>query len=127
MLKKPCLFRQGFFSSPYKSIGRTFRAVFRLEVLPNGRKPGKIRPKRTYRNPVFLAREWEKMLQSGEYVSQTALARKLGVSRARVNQMLRLLKLPPDIQESVLQMGNPLPSRKITERKLRALLTALPG
>ena len=62
------------------------------------------------------------MLRSGEYASQTALARKLGVSRARVNQMLRLLKLPPKVQEAVARMGDPLPSRKITERKLRALL-----
>ena len=110
--------------SPYKSIDRTFRAVFRLDVLPNGRKAGKIKPARTYRNPVFLAREWEKMLRSGEYASQTALARKIGVSRARVNQMLRLLKLPPKVQEAVAQMGDPLNSRKMTERKLRSLLAS---
>ena len=108
--------------SPYKSIDRTFRAVFRLEVLPNGRKPGKTRPKRTYRNPVILAREWEKMLRSGECATQTALARKIGVSRARVNQMLRLLKLPQEDQGAVARMGDPLPYRKITERKLRFLL-----
>ncbi len=62
------------------------------------------------------------MLLSGEYASQTALARKIGVSRARLNQMLRLLKLPLEVQESVARMGDPLSSRKITERKLRALL-----
>lgn len=61
------------------------------------------------------------MLHSGEYASQTDLARKIGVSRARVNQMLRLLKLPPSIQETVLQMGDPLTSLEITERKLRSL------
>ena len=84
----------------------------------------RIKPIRTYRNPIFLAREWKKMLQSGECASQTDLARKLGVSRARVNQMLRLLKLPPDIQQSVIKMGDPLSSRKITERKLRTLLAS---
>ena len=83
---------------------------------------GRIKPIRTHRNPVFLAREWKKMLESSKYASQTALARKLGVSRARVNQMLRLLKLPPEIQESMIRMGDPLPSRKITERKLRSSL-----
>jgi hypothetical protein len=36
--------------------------VFRLDVLPNGRKEGKRKPKRTYRNPVFLARERENAL-----------------------------------------------------------------
>ena len=93
-------------------------------MLRKGRKPGESRPKLTYRNPVILAREWEKMLRSGKYTSQTALARKLGVSRARVNQMLRLLKLPPEVQEPVARMGDPLPSRKVSERKLRTLLSA---
>lgn len=51
-----------FYSSPYKSEDRIFLAVFRLDVLPNGRKEGKRKPKRTYRNPVFLARERENAL-----------------------------------------------------------------
>ena len=98
--------------------------VFDYVFETDRRRMGSIRLIRTYRNPVLLARAWEKMLQSGEYASQTALARKLGVSRARVNQMLRLLKLPREIQETVIRMGDPLPSRKITERKLRDLLTS---
>ena len=88
------------------------------------RRMRRTKPIRTYRNPVFLAREWKKMLESGEYVSQSDLARKVGVSRARVNQMLRLLKLPPEILESINRMGDPLTSRKITERNLRALLVS---
>lgn len=67
------------------------------------------------------------MLRSGKYASQTALGQRLGVSRARVNQMLRLLKLPPEVQEAVARMGDPLTSRKITERKLRNLFGSTPG
>ena len=96
--------------------------MFRLVVLPNGRKPGKIEPKRTYRNPIFLAREWEKMLQSGEYASQTALARKLGVSRVRVTQVLNLLRLAPEVLEKIAGLGDPLASPIVTERKLRPLV-----
>ncbi len=88
------------------------------------RRMGRIKPIRTYRNPIFLAREWQKALASGEYASQTALARQVGVSRARVNQMLRLLKLPQEIQEPVVLMGDSLPFRKTTERKLRSLLAS---
>jgi len=84
----------------------------------------KCKSPRTYRNPLFLALEWKKMIESGDYASQTELARHLGVSRARANQILRLLKLPPEIQESVIRMGDPLSSRKITERKLRAVLSS---
>ena len=108
--------------SPYKSIDRTFRAVFRLDVLPNGRKPGKNKPKRSYLNPVILAREWEKMLRSGEYASQTALARKLGVSRVRVTQVLNLLRLAPEVLERIAGLGDPLTSPIMTERKLRPLV-----
>lgn len=96
--------------------------MFRLVVLPNGRKPGKSLSKRTYRNPVFLAREWEKMLQSGEYGSQTALARKLGVSRVRVTQVLNLLKLVPEVLEKIAGLGDPLASPVVTERRLRPLV-----
>ena len=77
---------------------------------------------KTFPDLVSLALEWKKMLDSGKYLSQVALARQVGVSR--VHQMLRLLKLPPDIQKSVIRMGDPLPSRKITEHKLRALLAS---
>ena len=96
--------------------------MFRLEVLPNGRKPGKSRSKRTYRNPVILAREWKKMLESGKYASQTALARKLGVSRVRVTQVLNLLKLTPEVIEKIAGLGDPLASPVVTERRLRPLV-----
>jgi len=109
-------------SSPDKSIGRTFRVVFEFPPDLRGEKAAKCKPSRTYRNPLFIAREWEVMLRSGEYASQTDLARKVGVSRARVNQYLRLLNLPPEIQAEVIKMGDPLSSRKITERKLRSLI-----
>jgi hypothetical protein len=33
------------------------------------RRMGRIKPIRTYRNPVFLAWEWKRMLESGEYTS----------------------------------------------------------
>ena len=84
----------------------------------------KCKSPRTYRNPLFLVLEWNKMLESGDYASETELARYLGISRARVNQMLRLLKLPQKTQESVIRMGDPLPSRKINKRRLRTLLSS---
>jgi ParB-like chromosome segregation protein Spo0J len=70
-----------------------------------------------------IAQKYKLLLETPGIDSQAKLARKIGVSPARINQLLRLLKLPPSIQQSVIGMGDPLPSRKITERKLRALLT----
>lgn len=86
-----------------------------------------ISPK-TYSIPLSLALEYKRLLNTPEIGSQTARARKVGVSPARVSQLLRLFKLPADVQQSVIQMGDPLTSRKVTERKLRVMLVApLPG
>lgn len=62
------------------------------------------------------------MLDSGEVSSQAELARNLGVSRVRVTQILRLLRLDPDVLESLSGLGDPLPSPVITERLLRPLV-----
>jgi hypothetical protein len=94
-------------------------------VLPTtcrGKKAVKRKPSRTYRNPVFLARKWEKALEIGKYPSQAALARDLGVSRVRVTQVLRLLKLAPEVLEKITGLGDPLTSSNMTERKLRPIV-----
>ncbi len=96
--------------------------MFQLINFPHGSKPGKTKPARTYRNPIFLAREWRKTLESGEYASQTALARKLGVSRVRVTQVLNLLLLAPEALEKIAGLGDPLTSSIVTERKLRPIV-----
>jgi hypothetical protein len=76
-----------------------------------------------YRNPIFLARQWQKDLAEGKYCSRADLSRKVGVSRARVTQILNLLKLPEEIIEKVASMGDPLLKPVVTERGLRELLT----
>jgi hypothetical protein len=46
------------------------------------------------RDPLKLARYYQSLLDSGQFESRAALARFLGVSRARVTQVLR--RLPVD-------------------------------
>jgi hypothetical protein len=58
----------------------------------------------------------------GEYASQADLARKKGISRARVTQILNLLKLDAEVQEMVVRLGDPLPLGSLTERKLRRIV-----
>jgi len=82
----------------------------------------RIKPIRTYRNPVFLAREWSDAMRSGNFRSRRAFAHELGVSHARVSQVLGLLRLCPDAKELLESLGDPLYSRNVTERKLRPLL-----
>ena len=59
------------------------------------------------------------MITSGQVKNQADLARKLSISRARVTQILSLLKLDSLIIQELEKHGDPLKSRIITERMLR--------
>lgn len=53
------------------------------------------RPRRSERRSgLILAREWQQALADGKYSSRAELARAVGVSRARVTQVLRRLADP---------------------------------
>jgi len=52
-------------------------------------------------------------------LTKAQLARKLNVSRARVTQMLNLLKLPEELIQEVEEMGDHWERRLVTERMLR--------
>ena len=78
--------------------------------------------KKTYRNPVYLAKEYKKMISSGEVKNQAELARIKGISRARVTQILNLLKLDQSIINKLEQIGGPMDKKVISERKLRYIL-----
>jgi hypothetical protein len=70
--------------------------------------PGKPRePETRQRVPriaylMALAIKMERMLARGEVKTQTELARIMGVTPARVTQIMKLLDLAPDIQEHLL-------------------------
>ncbi|MBI2935769.1 MAG: ParB/RepB/Spo0J family partition protein, partial [Chloroflexi bacterium] len=72
-----------------------------------------------HRNPVAVAQEWQALLDTGEVASRAVLARRLGVSRAHVTQVLRLLQLAPEVINSVVALGDPLPSKVIGTHALR--------
>ena len=59
------------------------------------------------------------MIDSGEAKNQAELASKKGISRARVSQILRLLKLDSLIIQELENFDDPLKSRIITERMIR--------
>jgi len=75
---------------------------------------------RIYRNPIYLAKEYKKMIDSGEVKTQAELARIKGISRARITQILDLLKLNSLILQELEKLGDPLKSKIITERMLRS-------
>lgn len=107
--------------SPNGSIRRTFRAVFEMPVAPFNHNLIKI-GKGQHRNPIYMAREWRQALENGEYASHSDLVHNLKVSRARVTQILNLLKLSPEVIEMISSLGDPIKGLLISERKLRPLL-----
>ena len=54
-----------------------------------------------------------------EELSRAELARKLGLSRARVTQMLNLLGLPEILISEIEEMGDNWSKQLVTERQLR--------
>ncbi|MCD4652905.1 helix-turn-helix domain-containing protein [bacterium] len=83
------------------------------------RKPSPAdKPKKLYRNPVFVAEEWQKRMKKLG-LTRAELARELGVSKARVSQMLNILKLPEIVLVKAKCHGDPMEKRLVTERMLR--------
>ena len=70
-----------------------------------------------------IALQYKDMLDSGFVGSQADLARHLGVSRAKVTQMLNLLKLEGRIQEFMFELEETDTRLGVlTERRLRRLV-----
>jgi hypothetical protein len=79
--------------------------------------------KTQYRNPIYLAMEWQRTLDSGQCESLSALALHFKVSRARVTQIMNLLSLSPKILDIIRSLGDPINSHIVAERRLRYLLS----
>ena len=75
--------------SPILIIDRTFTSIFFFE--PKPRK--KEKPTRYYRNPIHLATEYRRRIETSEVKNQSELVNKLFFSQARVCQVPVILKL----------------------------------
>jgi predicted transcriptional regulator len=98
--------------------------VFRVTFQLPSRLPKPPKPKPTYRNPIFRAKEYARMIENGQ--TESEIASKTGLSRARVCQYLRLLNLDDQIINAIEKLGDPLTKRMMTERLLRPYLTKNP-
>ena len=79
--------------------------------------------KKTFRNPIIQAKEMALEMELNDR-SKADLSREMGISRARVTQMLNLLKLPEEIIREVEEMGDHWERRLVTERMFRNTLNA---
>jgi len=63
------------------------------------------------------------MIDSGEVKNQAELAKTKGISRARVTQILNLLKLDKNMIDNLEQIGDPMERKVISERVLRKIIS----
>ena len=65
--------------------------------------------------------EWRRQLDAGEVSNQADIARRQGITRARVTQVLGLLRLAPEIQEHILSLPDTDRHPAVAERALRSI------
>ena len=65
--------------------------------------------------------EWRRLLDAGDAPNQADIARREGLTRARVTQVLGLLWLASEIQEHILSMPETVSRSTVTERALRPI------
>jgi hypothetical protein len=65
--------------------------------------------------------EWQRQLDAGEVQSQADIARREGITRSRVTQVMSTFRLAPEIQQQVLSLPDMVRRPAITERALRPI------
>ncbi len=80
-------------------------------------KPIKVKP-----NPIQTALKYDKLYRGLSNPSLTEVGKHFGISRVRVCQMLKLLKLDKRIVDYVANITDPKQNNFWSERKLRTLI-----
>ena len=70
---------------------------------------------------LALAHRWNSLIEEGVVANYSEIARMMGLSRARVTQIMDLLYLAPEIQEKILLRGEDK-SEMVSERTLRSII-----
>jgi hypothetical protein len=65
--------------------------------------------------------EWQQQLDTGEVNTRAEIARREGITRARVTQIMAMLLLAPEIQKEILAIPSGCQKTAVTERALRPI------
>lgn len=87
-------------------------------------KPEPVRRPAKVARMLALAHHLQGAIDRGLVADRAAVARKLGLTRARVTQLLDLLLLAPDLQQVVLFLGAVDGQEPLAERGLREIAHA---
>ena len=99
----------------YKIKAKKRKTEKKPDTPPPPDKPD-TRPVSRAARMLALAHYVERLVDEGAVESYADAARQLGVSRARMSQILNLLNLPPRVQEGLL-----LGDLHLSERRIRAV------
>lgn len=86
---------------------------------PRARAARRTRPRII--DALNLAREWRRMIDAGEVKNAAQIARERDVTRARVCQVMTLLRLAPEVMEYIDDLDGSEGCLHLTERKVRAV------
>ena len=95
-----------------------------LAETPPPAKPEPVRRPAKVAQQLALAHHLQAAIDRGAIADRADVARKLGLTRARVTQLLDLLLLAPDLQAAVLAMEAVDGAEPMAERTLRAVAHA---
>ncbi|MBK8482437.1 MAG: hypothetical protein IPL40_14940 [Proteobacteria bacterium] len=88
-------------------------------------RPPRRYPARVARQ-LALAHALQRRVDVGEFADHATMSRALGLTRARISQLMDLLLLAPDIQAEILFLEVPPGAQPVSERRLRdAVLDSL--
>jgi hypothetical protein len=87
-------------------------------------KPEPVRRPAKIAQQLALAHHLQAAIDRGAVADRADVARKLGLTRARVTQLLDLLLLAPDLQDAVLALEAVDGAEPMAERTLRAVAHA---
>lgn len=99
-----------------RRVGKAVAFAAEMPVVPSPtRRPAKVA------RMLALAHHLQRSIDQGLVADRAAVARGLGLTRARVTQLLDLLLLAPDLQLAVLEMEAMDGVEPATERPLRRI------
>lgn len=75
---------------------------------------------KSQRHVIHKSIAWNNLLENGIVKSKSDIAKKEGLTRARVTQVMNLLKLPSEWRNFLKQLDVTKEIRKYSERRLRS-------
>ena len=109
------------------NVGAVTRRVEANQVISALPKPrGWTKPPKEPKTPRVVellrkAHEWQGLIESAEVRNQTEIARREGITRARVTQVMGMLRLAAEIQQHILAVPETVRQPAISERALRPI------